>query len=204
LDDLALLEGSKRQEAGDTAGAWDCFRAVLRVAAHVIRRGSFGAYAAGFTCNRLQQRLAAWAADPRTTIPQLKIVLDEALKTEPNPEWDLFALKLGYLGIMRSLERPMDPLLQQEIEGERTFRLGDMQLSADIIESIEAARHFLLREPERSRRVVRLLWANWLAHAESREPRPRKPAVRALLSAIKPISVLLYPSRFPSYSFTFV
>ncbi len=40
LSVLALLEASKRQEAGDMAGAWDCYRAVLRVAAHVVRRGN--------------------------------------------------------------------------------------------------------------------------------------------------------------------
>ena len=66
-----------------------------------------------------------------------------------------------------------------------------MQLSTDIIESIKEARRFLLREPERSRRVVRLLWANWLAHVEARDP--RRPAVRALLPALTPVSLPLYP-----------
>ena len=28
---LVLLEGDRRQERGDTAGAWDCYRAVLRM-----------------------------------------------------------------------------------------------------------------------------------------------------------------------------
>lgn len=136
----------------------------------------------------LQQRLATWVADPRTTIPQLKSVLDEVNKTEPKPDGDSFALKSIYIEIMQFLERPMDPRSQQEIEGEWTVRLGDMQLSAEIIESIEASRRFLLREPERSRRVVRLLWANWLAHAEALKPRPRKPAVRAQLRALRPVS----------------
>jgi hypothetical protein len=69
--------------------------------------------------------------------------------------------------------------------------LGDMQLSTDIIESIKEARCFLLREPERSRRVVRLLWANWLAHVDARDS--RRPAVRALLPALTPVSLPLYP-----------
>jgi hypothetical protein len=197
LSVLALLEGSKRQESGDTAGAWDCYRAVLRMTAHVSRRGSsdrrFRVNIILLARGWLRQRLATWAADRSTTIPQLKSALDEVLKTEPRPEWDSFALKIGYLEIMRSLEEPMDPITQQEIEGERTYRLGDMQLSADIIGSIEAARRFLLREPERSRRVLRLLCANWLTHVETPELRPRKPAVRALLTAMKSTSVALYP-----------
>ena len=40
---LVLLEGDRRQESGDTAGAWDCYRAVLRMATHTRRRGSLRA-----------------------------------------------------------------------------------------------------------------------------------------------------------------
>ena len=54
-------------------------------------------------CNGwLQQRLAIWAADPRTTTPQLHAALDEVLKSEPRPEWDAFAIKIGYLEMLRS------------------------------------------------------------------------------------------------------
>ena len=41
---------------------------------------------------------------------------------------------------------------------------------------------FGLREPERSRRVLRLLCANYLAHVDSRERPPRRPAVWAMFS----------------------
>jgi hypothetical protein len=37
---LVLLEGDRRQERGDTSGAWDCYRPVLRMATHTRRRGS--------------------------------------------------------------------------------------------------------------------------------------------------------------------
>jgi hypothetical protein len=189
----ALLEGSRRQESGDTAGAWDCYRAVLRMAAHVRGRGSLEQRfrVDTFLLGRgwLKKRLATWAADPSTTIPQLRGVLDEVLKTEPKSDGDSFAVKLGYLETMGLLDRPMDPFLR-EIEQEWAYRLGDMQLSADNIRSIVAARRLLLREPERSRRVVRLLCANWLAHVETPGQRPRRPAVRAVL---KPISLVLYP-----------
>jgi hypothetical protein len=190
---LALLEGSRRQESGDTAGAWDCYRAVLRATAHVSRRENLQQARVNAACRWLGQRLATWATDPRTTIPQLRRALDEVLKAEPKPEWDSYTLKVRYLETMRSLDRPMDPYQRREIEGEWTYRLGDMQVSADIIESIEAARRFLLREPERSRRVVRLLYAHWLAHVETRELQPPKPAVRAQLTAPNPASVALYP-----------
>ena len=58
---LALLEGSKRQESGDTAGAWDCYRAVLRMTTHVRRRGSLAQrkdLIRGIRFYQQQQRLA--------------------------------------------------------------------------------------------------------------------------------------------------
>jgi hypothetical protein len=39
LMSVALLEGCRREENGDTAGAWQCYRAVLRMTTHVRRRG---------------------------------------------------------------------------------------------------------------------------------------------------------------------
>ena len=57
-----------------------------------------------------------------------------------------------------------------------------MALSPEMVGHLEAARRFLLREPERSRRVLRLLCANYLAHVEAHERPPRKPAVWAMFS----------------------
>ena len=79
----------------------------------------------------LQRRLTDWATEPRTTIPQLRTALEVVLENEPKPDWDLFAVKYGYLELMGALERPIPLSAQQEIEGEWTFRLGDMSLSPD-------------------------------------------------------------------------
>jgi hypothetical protein len=199
---VAFLEASRRQESGDTGGAWDCHRAVLRMITHMRRRGSGPQrYWAKRANPWLQRRLADWAADPRTTIPQLHTALDEVQKNEPNPDWDISTIKYGYIDIMRELERPMPLSFQHDIEGEWKFGLGDMALSPTMIDHLEAARRFLLREPERSRRVMRLLCAQYLAHEEAHETPPRKPAVWArffYLTSTNPmtkgrISVPLYP-----------
>jgi hypothetical protein len=100
---LVLLEGSRPQEKGDMAGAWDCFRAALRATALVSRWEHLWEIRLYFGCNWVRQRLATRAADPRTTIPQLHATLDEALKTEPRPDWDSHTLKLRYLEVMRAL-----------------------------------------------------------------------------------------------------
>jgi hypothetical protein len=180
---LAALEASRREEGGDTAGAWDCHRAVLRTISHLRRRGSTRQREIARGASRLlQRRLTDWATGPRTTISQLRRALEVVLENEPKPEWDLFAVKYGYLELMGALERPVPLSALQAIEGEWTFRLGDLSLSPEMVGQLEAARRFLLREPERSRRVLRLLCANYLAHAETRGRQPRKPAVFAALS----------------------
>jgi hypothetical protein len=199
---LAFLEASRREERGDTAGAWDCHRAVLCTISHLRRRGSTLQRRQAREASRLlQRRLTDWATGPRTTISQLRRALEVVLENEPKPEWDLFAVKYGYLELMGALEQPIPLFFQQAIEGEWTFRLGDMSLAPELVGQLEAARRFLLREPERSRRVLRLLCANYPAHVETRGRQPRKPAVWAVftyLTSTNPITkgkdlIPLYP-----------
>jgi hypothetical protein len=134
LISLALLEASRREESGDTAGAWVCYRAVLRTITHFRRRGStLQRQDARGASRMLQRRLTDWATGPRTTISQLRTALEVVLENEPKPEWDLFAVKYGYLELMGALERPIPPPVQQEIEGEWRFRLGDLSLSPEMV-----------------------------------------------------------------------
>jgi hypothetical protein len=66
-----------------------------------------------------------------------------------------------------------------------------MQLPVDLARDLYQVKRGLAREPERSRRVIRLLFANWLAHVE--HPWQRKPAARARFHIAKETSdVLLY------------
>ena len=99
---VALLEASRRQESGDTAGAWDCYRSILRMITHIRRRGSsHQRFSAKGASRGLQRRLADWTADARTTLPQLHTALEEVLQNEPNPDWDRFAVKSWYLELLR-------------------------------------------------------------------------------------------------------
>jgi hypothetical protein len=191
---LALLEGGRRAESGDPAGAWDCYRAVLRMTNLLRRRGSLTLrFHANTIHTQLRQRLATWATDPRTTTPQLRRALEEAVASQPRPEWDAFSLKLEYLELMRYLEQNHDPNYQA-IEEHLTYHLGPIEVPTDISVYLFAGRRFLMREPERSRRALRVLFANWLAHVEVPELRPSRPAVRAALLIEKRTTTLpLYP-----------
>ena len=200
---LALLVGSKREESGDTAGAWNCYRAVLRIIGHIRRRGSLHQRfdVNPYWVSWLRRRLATWVVNPKTTIQDIRGAIEEATLSEPRPDWDALALKGGYVEIMRSLEQPVHSSILHDIGWEYSGRIDDMQLSPEMADFFDGSRRFLLREPERSRRVLRLLCANWLSHVETRELRQQLPAVRAsfsLLTSTNPvrtgtISVVLYP-----------
>ncbi len=200
---LAILEGSRRQESGDTAGAWDCYRSVMQMITHCRRRGSAVQRYTGKRMNRgLLYQLTDWAADPKTTIAQLRVALEEVLKNEPNRDWNIVAIKSGYLELMRAIERPMPIPARQALEGEWTLRLGDMTLSPAMIDHLEAARGSCCASPSAAGAVLRLLCASYLAHEEARERPSRGPAVWARFTyqtSTNPIrtakiSVPLYPT----------
>jgi hypothetical protein len=188
---MTLMAGGLREERGDVAGAWDCYRAVLRMMVHVRRRERLkDRVRVTLWLPVLQKHVATWAADSRTTIPQVRRALEEAVACRPRPEWDAFTLKIEYLDLMRFLDRRVEPPPEQ-IEEEWTYRLRDMQLPIDLSRDLYQVKRGLAREPERSRRVIRLLFANWLAHVE--HPGQRKPAVRARFHIAKQTSgVVLY------------
>jgi hypothetical protein len=191
---LTYVEGGRRADSGNMAGAWDCYRAILRMYVHLRRRERLMIRVrADLHLGELQQRLAKWAGDPRTTIPQLRRALEAVVACRPRPEWDAFRLKRDYLDLMQFLDGPVNPPPEQ-IEEELTYRLGDVELPADLGLRLHSIKRQLAREPERSRRVIRLLYANWLAHVENTDPQRRRPAVRARLSiAQRTASVALYP-----------
>ena len=190
---LAFLEGSRLEENGDTAGAWDCYRAVLRMIGHLRRRGdSIERWSANTVDSPLRQRLATWVTNPKTTIPQLRRALDEVIENQPRPEWNAFGLKQSYFDMVRLLDRSVDHIHRALGEGTR-YRIGDYEIPTDIAVHFYGYQRFLMREPERSRRVIKLIFANWLAHAEVPELRENRPAVRAVLASTNYRgSVLLY------------
>ncbi len=103
--------------------------------------------------------------------------LEDCIACEPRPEWDASSLKLDYLLAMRDLDRP-ESVLADFDDDMRDYRVGGEPLPPNLVETASIIRRFLIREPERSRRVLRLAFANWLAHVEVPEERHRTHAVR--------------------------
>ncbi|MGO9464373.1 MAG: hypothetical protein ACLQIB_25305 [Isosphaeraceae bacterium] len=191
---LAFLEGGRREQAGDMTGAWTHYRSVLRMTSHLSRRVNFRErFSTNAKMDGLRKRLQSWAADPRTTIPQLRRALDELVEKGVAFEPDSFSLKRDYLEIMQLLDDP-NGYLEHGQGDDLLYRFGDMQLPPDLAARVYAARRFLIREPDRSRRVLRLVFANWLAQSVIPPEQRPKPAVKVLTQVlVEKVALPIYP-----------
>ncbi len=182
FDHLAMLEGSRLEDQGDMAGAWSWYRAVLRSSHHE------GAYGGIIKRSMAQQwrfwlsfRLTAWAGDRRTTSAMLRRALDDALACGLIRPSESYTLEFQYRLLRRQLDNQGSPA--REVNARRwkaTFGIPDYYLSPDQMQAVYDAWRFSRREPERSRRVLRLAVANWRAYYE--RPPDRRPEPEAKVS----------------------
>jgi hypothetical protein len=181
LVQLPLLEASRLEAQSDMAGAWNMYQAVLRIRIHVMRRGSvFQRFIAYQNCGDLRAQIAIWAADTRTTGALLRRALVDIKAAEPRSEWDDFSLKVEYLSMTSELDEDRGLVRHGEDEDQHVRVFGE-ELAGNLAESIYSVRRYIRHEPERSRRVLRLAFANWLAHVSDKDARLARPAVRAIL-----------------------
>jgi hypothetical protein len=173
---LGLLEASRLEERGDMAGAWGWYRTALRASYHFGRYGSQSRrFVAQRWRNEILARLTAWSADPRTSPATVRQALDEVLACGALAPSDSYTIKAEYPGILRSLDSPSNPVRALPLDrlsslfGDSQYRLSPEQMRA-ILDAWRSWR----REPERSRRVIRLAFANWLAYYDL--PPERRPA----------------------------
>ncbi len=174
---LALVEGSRLEEAGDFQGALDLYLALLRCSRHSGTRGTMIERLIGISMHGwVSTRLIRWAADPKVDAKLLRRALDASLAagdaTAPNSD----GLKVEYLSLIHSIN---DPELMIRLHDVNAVTPGTSGQSGPVLAS-ERLRTSLLRvrrrtinEPERSRRVLRMIFANWLAYCDL--PAPRQP-----------------------------
>jgi hypothetical protein len=175
---LSALEGSRLEEQGDMARAWSWYRAVVAMRAHFMRRATvYERFFAEHNSKSLLDRVAIWAGDPRTDVVLLRRALDDVIATQPRPDWDVSSLAVDYWLAMRELDRLDGPLVHGDDE-DLAYRIGGEALPPNLARSVYAAYRFVLNEPELSRRVLRLAFANWRSSIEDLGT-GRWPAVRA-------------------------
>ena len=184
---MAALEGSRLEDAGKMDEAWSWYRAILRSSRLVGRHGSLVQRAFGARMHELAgRRILRWAADPRVDAAMLRRALDDVLAADRLTPPLSDALKLEYMLLMRDLDEmkflsreiPLpggeDGLLEHAVS---SWRVGNRK-------DIQQFRFRASNESERSRRAIRLVFANWLAQVD-------KPAAERAPFAIQ-AGVLIY------------
>lgn len=171
LQRLSLLEASRQESLGDMAGAWGWYRAYLRTIHHVGRYSRiYRRRIAQDWHKHLHNRLIGWAFDPRTTPAQLRQALDDVLACEALIVSEPYTIEAEYLAVDRMFDkgiygvRPMQPAWLTTIGSWGPISSLGGALTPEQRGSISEAWSFWRREPERCRRVIRLITANRLAY----------------------------------------
>jgi hypothetical protein len=181
---MAALEGSRLEEQGAMAEAWQWYQAMLRSSRMVERHGALVERRYGAQMHELAARcILRWAADPRVDAGMLRRALDDALVADRLTPPLSDAVKSDYLATMRELgELNMFPRFIPLPGGEGG--LLDRVLPGSVRRGFQQFRFRASNETERSRRAFRLLFANWLAQVD-------KPAADRATNAMH-AGVLIY------------
>jgi hypothetical protein len=170
---LAVLEASRLEAEGDFVGAWGWYRAVLRCSRHFGHRGCLierliGIALHGHACGRI----TSWASQPEVDAKTLRTVLDEvqAIDAMTAPKSD--ALKCEYLAFLKAMGQ--SEVIWRLLEAVSRDPNAPTRTSGEFLKTVLLrGETFLKHEPERSRRVLRLIVANWLAFGDL--PNDRRP-----------------------------
>jgi hypothetical protein len=166
---LALLEGSRREQAGDLEGAWTMYRAALRCSQHSGMHGPVVARIVGSVLlGKTKPHVAHWVEHPAMTITSLRQAQQDlevcAAMTPPVSQ----AIQVEYFATNSALSHPEN----WERWG---IEVHDPRVWYNQFPLIVLGKQFLRHEPERSRRVLRLMVANVLSQCD------RPPSQRAKL-----------------------
>ena len=172
-----MLEASRLEDEGELAGAWTWYRAAIRAAWHLGLHGPTFARMYGHRQHgEISGRVGTWASRPGVTLAMVRRALDDAIACEALRPSEPDTLKAESLFVEEFLTGPNGYGRQRLIEALKNVRIGstDYQLDPDLTRVMADAWRFWRREPERSRRVIRLAVANWLAYQDL--PPDRRPA----------------------------
>jgi hypothetical protein len=178
---LAALEGSRHEEKGEMADAWTWYRAILRSSRHAGMHGVVMERLVGAAVfEKGAQRVLNWAADPRVDAGLLRVALDDVLAADAMTAPFSRAIQLEYLMVMRDLSELRVTVQDMPMPGGRFGWLEQVTAATGAKPTIQRVRLQATNDVDRSRRVARLLFANWLAQAD-------KPvAERATIAIAKP------------------
>ncbi len=176
LAQLALAKAAGSEAVGDMAGAWGWYRAVLRSSRHVGMHGHLRHRERGSAILTFADKpIRRWAADPRVDGPLLRRALAEARAIDAMTAPASDALKRQYFIDLEMLEWHEAVWPSQPPDR----RLGPV---LQMLPVFPRFRSYLMREPDRSRRLIRLIYANRLAYAD--RPRAARPTLGGAVTGL--------------------
>lgn len=166
---LALVEGARLEHEGRLAEAWEWYRALLRHSRQVERHGTLQDRLRGIMFLRCaNSAIRGWSADPYLSGTELRRALKEVRAIDALTPPFSEQLKAQYLHELRDLEQANTSLLRR-LSRERGEPAWYHEMPAFHWLRWEAG-----NEWERHRRILRMLFANWLAEAD--KPQADRPA----------------------------
>jgi hypothetical protein len=167
---FALLEASRLEDEGDFAGAWRWHKARLRLALLVGREGGLSDRSGMlFNLHRIVARAQAWAEGTNVTVPLLRQAITDVEVMAALHGNASNVLKREYLQCVSEISALPGVFEDTELErlGFDTAAVGERYIPPYLFRKAHRQLDLLLNvEPERSRRLARLVWANWLAQAD--------------------------------------
>ena len=160
LSRLAEFEATRRQAAGDLAGAWVYDRAAIRSALHLGRHAGADAVHGGLTI--LQSaipRALAWVDDPLVTPELLHGAIADIQGSRSLQSSATDVARIDYLTARANL---LDPDQTENWE----FGRIDRRLWLNHLPALAWTRRYLWNEPKRSFKVLRLVVTGQLAQCE--------------------------------------
>ena len=129
---IVLLEASRLEDQGDMAAAWGWYRAMVRTIHHVGMRGSVQSRSSiQRWYGQLRDRMATWAADPRTSPAQLRQALADVVARGALAPSERDSLKASYLAVNSLLDSPKNLGSKASIKRFRRFLDPDYQLTRE-------------------------------------------------------------------------
>jgi hypothetical protein len=181
---LGFLEASRLEEKGRMGEAWSWYKAMLRSSRHVGKRGVMLERVTGAYIHRnATRRIVRWAGDPRVDAALLRRALEDTLTADALTPPLSENMKLEYLMCVRDLIELRVTVDEIPLPGGRQGLLERITSSRPLRTELQRARLHGTNDVERSRRVLNLLYANWLAQVD-------KPAgLRAPIAARLPFVI---------------
>jgi hypothetical protein len=163
---LCELEANRLESRGDMAGAWRWHRAAVRSSFEIaaISPELFHMIHARVS-NSIRLGVDPWVSDPRVSRALLESARADLVAIGNHPLIEPAALRDVYRTIVEQLDNPPAPMIQSakqefsHVENESEWYRG--------FPPTRWVRWYVLNEPERGKRVTRLIFANARAYSEA-------------------------------------